>query len=170
MSPKSTADEALVARNRATAIATIKGYNKVADLKAFLKRLERYPQLDDLIPLCERRIAEVTASRHVARNDELLPDPFPHDHERAPLRDYWVQAAAEIGSVGSRTLQMVRRRGYRDTMLKQLKPLKEIGSNRFITLKDHSLIHFSAEYLMRKYYSDMLTEAQKRKIDQVLNA
>ena len=37
MSPKSTADEALVARNRATAIATIKGYNKVADLKAFLK-------------------------------------------------------------------------------------------------------------------------------------
>ena len=169
MGEKPTANEATIERKRALAIATIKGYQSVKDLQEFALRLNKFPELLDLISLCQERILEVTAQEEMARNERLLPEPFPHDHERAPLRDYWVEAAATVGSVGTRTLEMVRRHGFRDAMLRQLANIDDIGDNRFKTLKARKVLHLSAEYLMRTHYADMLTEEQKLKIDDVLS-
>ena len=169
MAEKSTAIEATIERKRTTAIATINELQSVRDLQDFALRLNKFPELADLIPLCQERILEVTANEEMARNERLLPEPFPHDHERAPLREYWVEAAATVGSVGTRTLQMVRRHGFRDAMLRQLAHIDDIGDNRFKTLKAQNVVHLSAEYLMRTYYADMLTEEQKRQIDVVMS-
>ena len=169
MGEKPTANEATIERKRALAIATIKGYQSVKDLQEYALRLNKFPELLDLISLCQERILEVTAQEEMARNERLLPEPFPHDHERAPLRDYWVEAAATVGSVGTRTLEMVRRHGFRDAMLRQLANIDDIGDNRFKTLKARNVLHLSAEYLMRTHYADMLTEEQKLKIDDVLS-
>lgn len=102
------------------------------------------------------------------RNDFLLPEPLPHDHERVNLREQWVSAAAITGSIGTFTLRMVRRWGYRDAMLRQLANINNIGTRGFIILQEHGCLQYSAEVTMRKYYSEMLNPRQIARIDEVL--
>jgi hypothetical protein len=103
------------------------------------------------------------------RNDLLLPDPLPHDLVPIDLREQWVSAAAITGSIGTFTLRMVRRWGYRDAMLRQLATIRNIGTRGFITLQEHGCLQYSAEVTMRKYYSEMLTPRQIARIDKVLD-
>ena len=54
-------------------------------------------------------------------------------------------------------------------MLDQIKDINDIGHKGYIRLKSFNALEYSAEYLMRKYYSDKLTNIQIEMIDQLLD-
>ena len=66
------------------------------------------------------------------------------------------------------TLNSVKVRGYLQAMLRQIEKLEDIGIGGFARLKRSNALQYSAEYLMRKYYSDMLSAEQIEKNDGLL--
>ena len=120
------------------------------------------PHIAHFVNVCFGQMASL-------RNDLILPDPLPHDLDPIDLRDGWVKAAAGAGSIGVRTLRMVRRWGYRDAMLRQLATLNRIGTRGFQDLKEHGLLQYSAEVVMRKHFSHLLSKQQITRIDQLLS-
>jgi hypothetical protein len=119
------------------------------------------PHIQYFIRFCDGHIAAM-------RSDKILPEPLEHDLTPIDLRDGWIKASAITGNVGSYTLRMVRRWGYRDAMLRQLSKISNIGTRGFITLYEHNCLQYSAEVTMRKYFSHMLNERQIARIDEVL--
>ena len=147
---------------RDQALRYINKFTKKIEFVEYGDRIKKhYPHLLDLALMCERK-------GNYVDNDSRLPQPLNHDVERVDLKECWLLASEITGRIGPRTLAMVKKHGYRDAMLKQIKNLDDIGSKGFSDLKIHNALEYSAEYILRKYYSDMLNEKQIEKIDIVL--
>ena len=142
---------------------SLRGCRTDEDYKNLIENILRSKKehLNAYVNICLGQLAAM-------RSDLLLPEPFDHDSERVNLRDIWVNAAAITGNIGSYTLRMVRRWGYRDAMLRQLSSIDNIGKRGFVILHQHGCLKYSAEVNMRKYYSDMLSSRQIARIDEVL--
>ena len=151
-----------VQMQREEALRYINKFTHKSEFNEYSNRIKsRYPHLLDLALMCERK-------GNYVENDNRLPPPMSHDSERVDLRECWLLASEITGRIGPRTLAMVKKYGYRDAMLKQIKNINDIGSNGYIQLKLHNALQYSAEYLLRKHYTDMLTAQQIKKIDNVL--
>ena len=150
-------------RNRAE--ATIREISTREDLVEFAARLNKHPHLADLIDVCLDKCID---EHLINKNAYKLRPPLAEDVERVDLRRAWLRAVAISNQCSLSTLNSVKVRGYLQAMLRQIEKLEDIGIGGFAILKRSNALQYSAEYLMRKYYSDMLSAEQIEKIDGLL--
>lgn len=152
-------------RERERAINIIAGENTREGLVRFARRLKDHPYLADLSEACyDKCIAEGMLHGNYTR----LPIPIEEDLERVDLYKLWLYAVVITNTCSLPTINSVKTGGYVKAMLKQIDNLEDIGTGGFQRLRSHDAIEYSAEYLMRKYYSDKLREEQKIAIDTLL--
>lgn len=152
-------------RERERAINIIARENTRDGLVRFARRLKDHPYLADLSEACyEKCIAEGMLHGNYTR----LPKPTQEDSERVNLYKLWLYAVVITNTCSLPTITSVKSGGYVKAMLKQIDNLDDIGTSGFQRLKSHDAIEYSAEYLMRKYYSDRLRDDQKIAIDCLL--
>ena len=160
---------AWVESQRARALDTIQRHTTREGLVDFYKRLNepQYSYISDLAETClERCIDEGLLHGNYAR----LPPPLPQDVERVDLYRSWLKVIALTNKCSLATINSVGSKGYLQAMLNQIDDIKNIGSAGFLRLKEDRLLHHSAEYLMRKYFSDRLRADQIAAIDALLAA
>lgn len=156
-------DEQEQARKRALDI--IAGENTREGLLRFARRLKDHKHLADLSAECyEKCIREGMLHGNYTR----LPKPFPEDLERVDLYRLWLYAVAITNTCSLPTINSVIGRGYLKAMLNQIEDMGDIGGRGFLRLKSFDAIEYSAEYLMRKFYSDRLRSEQIEAIDKLL--
>jgi hypothetical protein len=157
----------LQGQERQRAERAIASYSSRQDLVDFAKRLQepRYSHLVDLIEVCYDRCINEGL---IHGNYRLLPKPVPDDTERVDLHRSWLIAVVITNKCSLAVVNSVRGRGYLEAMLNQINRLEDIGSAGFLRLKEDNALQHSAEYLMRKYYSDRLRQDQIEKIDILL--
>lgn len=154
-------------KERENVLKTIAALPDRKSLVDYAKRLKepRYAHLSDLADYCFNRcINEGMLHGNYVR----LPDPLPEDKERVDLHSAWLKAIVATNTCSLATINSVRAGGYLNAMLKQIDKLEDIGTGGFERLKFYDALEYSAEYLMRKYYSDKLREDQKDAIDALL--
>jgi hypothetical protein len=157
----------LQAQERQRAERAIASFSSRQDLVDFAKRLQepRYGHLLDLVDTCyDRCIREGL----LHGNYRSLPEPLPEDTERVDLHRSWLVAIVITNKCSLAVVNSVRGRGYLQAMLNQIDKLEDIGAAGFLRLKEDNALQHSAEYLMRKYYSDRLRQDQIEKIDMLL--
>jgi hypothetical protein len=152
-------------RNRA--VATIEKMATQVDLVEFATRLNKHPHLADLIDVCLDKCID---EHLINKNAYKLRPPLAEDVERVDLHLAWLRAVAISNQCSLSTLNSVKVRGYLQAMLRQIEKLEDIGIGGFARLKRSNALQYSAEYLMRKYYSDMLSAEQIEKIDVLLKS
>ena len=150
----------------AAAKHTIKLLQDRVQLVDFALRLKKdYPEISFMAYDC---LDKCLKKKLVNRNINRLPPPSAIDKERVDIELIWKRAVAACNVLSIATLNSVRRHGYRNAMLNQLSDISSIGTGGFQRLLKFSFPEFSAEYVMRKYYSDLLSAAQIARIDQIL--
>lgn len=150
----------------AAAKRTIKLLQDRAQLVDFALRLKRdYPEIGFMAYAC---LDKCIKNKLVNRNINRLPPPSTVDQERVDLELVWKRAVAACNILSIATLSSVKRHGYRNAMLNQLLDVASIGKGGFQRLLKFSFPEFSAEYVMRKYYSDLLSAPQIARIDEIL--
>ena len=155
------------AKDRAQAVKYIENFKNRDDLVDYSKRLKKsYPHLKDLSDLCLDLCVE---KKYANGNIYKLPEPKPEDNEKVDLQSCWQRAAVITNILNLQTLNSVKKKGYLVAMLDQIKDINDIGHKGYIRLKSFNALEYSAEYLMRKYYSDKLTNIQIEMIDQILD-
>lgn len=153
-------------QQRAFVISNIGRMSNRKDLVEYAQRLRRKaPHLSDLSEVClDKCIEQGLINGNAAR----LPEAKPEDIERVDLRKMWLRAIALTNICNLPTVNDVRARGYLGAMLRQINDVKDIGEGGFARLWGHRIPEYSAEYLMRKYYSDKLRPEQIAAIDNLL--
>lgn len=133
----------------------------------YAKRLKepRYSHLSDLADYCFNRCIneDMLHGNHIR-----LPNPLPEDTERVDLHRAWLKAVVATNTCSLATINSVKSVGYLKAMLRQIDNIDDIGKGGFERLKYYDALEYSAEYLMRKYYSDKLRDDQKNAIDALL--
>ena len=152
-------------QERARAEETIRGMSTRAALVEFADRLSRHPHLADLIDVCLDRCID---EHLINSNAYKLRPPLAEDIERVDLHRAWLRAVAISNQCNLSTLNSVKERGYLKAMLRQIAKSEDIGTAGFARLKKSNALQYSAEYLLRKHYSDMLSAEQIEKIDELL--
>lgn len=159
--------ELLQAQERQRAERAIASYSSRQDLVDFAKRLQepRYSHLIDLVDTCYDRCIKEGL---IHGNYRSLPEPLLEDIERVDLHRSWLVAIVITNRCSLAVVNSVRGRGYLQAMLNQIDRLEDIGAAGFLRLKEDNALQHSAEYLMRKYFSDKLRHDQIEKIDKLL--
>ena len=161
--PDAEKQQQLTERQRAE--ETIRGMSTRVALAEFAARLSRHPHLADLIDVCLDRCID---EHLINSNAYKLRPPLAEDVERVDLHRAWLRAVAISNKCNLSTLNSVKERGYLKAMLRQIEKLEDIGTGGFARLKKSNALQYSAEYLLRKHYSDMLSAEQIEKIDELL--
>lgn len=152
----------------AAAKRTIKLLQDRAQLVDFALRLKRdYPEIGFMAYVC---LDKGIKKKLVNRNINRLPPPSTVDQERVDLELIWKRAVAACNILSIATLSSVKKHGYRNAMLNQLRDVSSIGTGGFQRLLKFSFPEFSAEYVMRKYYPDFLSPEQITAIDTLLQS
>ena len=145
---------------------TIKLLETRKQLIDFALRLKRdYTYIDFLAYEC---LDKCLKKNLVNGNVKKLPNPSVLDNERINLELIWRRAVAATNILSIATLSSVRKHGYLMAMVNQLSDINSIGTGGFERLKKHSFPEFSAEYIIRKYYPEKLSEQHQIKIDLIL--
>ena len=145
---------------------TIKLLETRKQLVDFALRLKRdYPDIDFLAYEC---LDKCLKKNLVNRNVNKLPKPNASDNERTNIELVWRRAVAATNILSIATLSSVKKHGYLLAMVNQLNDINSIGTGGFERLKKYGFPEFSAEYIIRKYYPEKLSEQHKSKIDLIL--
>lgn len=154
-------------KERENVLKTIASLPDRKSLVDYAKRLKepRYSHLSDLADYCFNRCIN---EGMLHGNHVRLPDPLPEDTERVDLHRAWLKAIVATNTCSLATINSVNSVGYLKAMFKQIDTIDDIGTGGFERLKFYDALEYSAEYLMRKYYSDKLREDQKTAIDALL--
>ena len=152
-------------QERERAINIIAGENTREGLLRFARRLKDHNHLADLSEACYEKCI---AKGMIHGNYKRLPKPREEDTERVDLYKLWLYAVVITNTCSLATINSVKSAGYLSAMLKQIRNIEDIGTGGFQRLKLHNALEYSAEYLMRKYYSDQLSDEQKIAIDRLL--
>ena len=171
MVDKQTAEQLMKIKQggeREQALKAILSMNTRDALIDYARRLKRPPylHLSDLADVCIDRCID---EGFLHGNYVKLPEPLPQDTERVDLHRMWLKAIAITNKCSLPTINSVKNRGYLNAMLKQIDKIEDIGTGGFDRLNNDGVPEYSAEYLMRKYFSDLLREDQIEKIDKLLN-
>lgn len=152
-------------KERERALGIIKNEKTREGLLRFARRLKDHEHLADLSVECyEKCIKEGMLHGNYTR----LPQPLSEDVERVDLYRLWLHAVVITNTCSLPTINSVRGCGYLQAMLNQIDDIANIGGRGFTRLKYFDALEYSAEYLMRKYYSDKLRPEQKVAIDDIL--
>jgi hypothetical protein len=154
-------------KDTADAMRTINDAKSRDILLDLYQRLQQ-PKYQHISHLADKCLEKIIEKGFLNGNYTRLPAPLPQDIERVNLHHSWLMVIALTNICNIATLNSVVGKGYLQAMLNQIDDIKNIGGAGFKRLKEDSLLHYSAEYLMRKHYSDRLRPEQIAAIDELL--